>query len=204
MKKQLGLTPKKQVLASMRLNKHMLHNLPHIINGCRQGDRDAQRALYTAYRGVLMGIARRYMKQEEDAEDVLVGAFFKIFKKVSTYKGDGSFEGWMKRIVVNEALMTLRKRTNFNLSVESDHVHLSAPPEILHDLRYSDIMRLIDTLPVGYRTVFNMYAIEGYKHREIAEELGISINTAKSQYLHAKKRLADLIKKKTTTNNTSA
>jgi RNA polymerase sigma-70 factor (ECF subfamily) len=140
------------------------------------------------------------MKTTHDAEDVLATAFFKIFKHLKDFKGQGSFEGWMKRIVVNEALMVLRKRTSFHLSIEDDYVEPATQPSILYDLQYADIIKLVDNLPTGYRTVFNMYAIEGYKHREIADILGISINTAKSQYLHAKKRLASLIKKKTTIN----
>lgn len=146
-----------------------------------------------------MGLARRYMSVKEDAEDVLAMGFFKIFKHIKDYSGNGSFEGWMKRIVVNEALMALRKKTNFHLSIECDYVEPSTTPTVLYDLQYADIMHLVDRLPAGYRTVFNMYAIEGYKHREIAEALGISINTAKSQYLHAKKRLTMMLKKKMTT-----
>lgn len=174
----------------------MEHKVQHIIKQCLRGNRLAQKELYNTYSPKLMGVARRYMKNTHDAEDVLANAFFKIFSYLKDFTGQGSLEGWMKRIVVNEALMVLRKKTSFHLSIEDDYVEPATQPSILYDLQYADIIKLVDELPTGYRTIFNMYAIEGYKHREIGEILGISINTAKSQYLHAKKRLAAMIKKK--------
>jgi RNA polymerase sigma factor (sigma-70 family) len=170
--------------------------LVHIVQSCQKGDPDAQRTLYDKYSGLLMAISRRYMKNEHDAEDVLIEGFFKIFKNITSFKGMGSFEGWMKRIVVNEALMALRKKANFNLTVELDTVQIKEESVAQSKLEYEDIIQLLDLLPLGYRTVFNMYVIEGYKHREIAEILGISINTSKSQLILAKKRMRELLKKK--------
>ena len=138
------------------------------------------------------------MKNEVDAEDALVKGFYKIFKNLHSFKGEGSFEGWMKRIVVNECLMLLRKNHNINMMVAIDDANVmnSLKVDFVDNLTYEEVLALLDELPVGYRTVFNMYVIEGYKHREIGEKLGISINTSKSQLILAKKKLQQLVKKK--------
>lgn len=176
----------------------MKNDLDHIITGCLKNDPGAQKELYELYSPVLYAICLRYMKRSDRAEDVLIESFYKIFTKINTYKQDGSFEGWMKRIVVNEALMELRKNNALNLSVELNPVHEKAVDEnIISKLGYEEILSLVDQLPDGYRTVFNLYVIEGYKHREIADILGISINTSKSQLILAKKRLQEYIEKKT-------
>ncbi|NND33630.1 MAG: sigma-70 family RNA polymerase sigma factor [Saprospiraceae bacterium] len=167
-----------------------------LIKGCKANDRKAQKALYDQYGPILMAICKRYVRQTEDAEDVLLEAFYKIFSNINQYEGKGSFEGWMKRISVNESLMFLRKRHNFNISLESNHLSISSDEySVEEQLFESDILDVLDTLPTGYRTVFNLYVIDGMKHREIAEELGISINTSKSQLIQAKRRLASLLKK---------
>lgn len=167
-----------------------------LIKGCKANDRKAQKALYDQYGPILMAICKRYVRQTEDAEDVLLEAFYKIFSNINQYEGKGSFEGWMKRISVNESLMFLRKRHNFNISLESNHLNISSDEySVEEQLFESDILDVLDTLPTGYRTVFNLYVIDGMKHREIAEELGISINTSKSQLIQAKRRLASLLKK---------
>ena len=174
----------------------MKEDLIHIVESCQRGDAAAQKELYDQYSPLFMAIARRYMKNEQDAEDVLIEGFYKIFKNITSFKGLGSFEGWMKRIIVNEALMALRKKANFNLTIELEHVQIKEESIAQSKLEYEDIIQLLDRLPLGYRTIFNMYVIEGYKHREIAEELGISINTSKSQLILAKKRMRELLKKK--------
>ncbi len=144
----------------------------------------------------MMGVVRRYLRREEDAEDVLIEAFYKVFDKIDTFKDEGSFEGWIRRIVVNEALMHLRK--NHALKKADDLSNLpetvvSQRARVTDQLEASDILVLLDQLPDGYRTVFNLYVVEGYKHREIAELLGVSINTSKSQLILAKKRLRELL-----------
>lgn len=171
--------------------------LKHIIDGCKKGTRSAQKELYDRYVPVLYPIALRYMKTEHEAEDVLIMGFYKIFDKLDTYTGKGNFEGWMKRIIINEALMALRKKTNMHLTVVDEAVHLSSDVNsAIDDLQYQEILTMLDDLPTGYRTVFILYVIEGYKHREIAELLDISINTSKSQLILAKKKLRAMIKKK--------
>ncbi len=166
-----------------------------LIAACQQEDRRAQQALYDLYAPLLFGVCKRYVKNREDAEDIVVEAFFKILTNIRNFKGEGSFEGWMRRITVNEALMFLRKQHNFNLTIEinpqlDNDTDLISPVD---ELAAQDILNLLGTLPTGYRTIFNLYAIEGFKHREIADMLGISINTSKSQLILAKKRLQELL-----------
>lgn len=164
-----------------------------VIQGLKNEDRKVQQHLYDKYAPILLGICRRYVKVLEDAEDVLIDTFFKIFTNIHQYKGAGSFEGWMKRIAVNESLMLLRKKHNFRLTVEISNIDIATPSKALNSLQESDVLALLEKLPTGYRTIFNMYVVEGYKHREIAEELGISINTSKSQLILAKKRLRSML-----------
>lgn len=167
-----------------------------IISGCKTQNRAAQKCLYDRYAAILYPVARRYVRHQEDAEDVLIQSFYKIMSKIAQYQGKGSFEGWMRRVVVNESLMFLRKRHNFHISI--DHIAHSmsdGAPSVETILFEKDILEVVNSLPTGYRTVFNLYVIEGYKHREIAEELGISINTSKSQLIQAKRKISGLLKK---------
>ncbi len=164
-----------------------------LIQACKSGDAQAQNKLYESYAPVLFAICRRYLSRYEDAEDVLVEAFFKIFTQIHQFSFLGSFEGWMKKIVVNECLMFLRKQMHIHADIE-DQTALATEEVSPHStLVAGDILQLLDKLPTGYRTIFNMYVVEGYKHREIADLLGISINTSKSQLILAKKRMQELL-----------
>ncbi|HRX29969.1 MAG TPA: sigma-70 family RNA polymerase sigma factor [Saprospiraceae bacterium] len=176
----------------------MNFDLENIIKKCQANDRLAQNQLYEHYKGILYSISLRYMGDKMSAEDAFVEAFFKIFDKINDYQGAGSFEGWMKKITVNECLMSLRKKNNLRLAVELADWQVSESPVALEILNMEDLAHAIEELPPGYRTIFNMYEIDGFKHREIADELGISINTSKSQLILAKKRLREIIKKKQT------
>jgi RNA polymerase sigma factor (sigma-70 family) len=164
-----------------------------LIQYCRQQDARAQKLLYDRFAPKMLGVCRRYVVHREDAEDVLVEAMFKVFDNIGSYSGMGSFEGWIRRIVVNEALMFLRKRKLLTVDAEqtdiANRLEHSEPLSIEHELAAQDILRLLEKLPTGYRTVFNLFVIEGYKHIEIADMLGISINTSKSQLILAKDRL---------------
>lgn len=171
-------------------------DLDKIIAGCKSDERKAQESLYREYAPLFMAMIRRYVKDEMEAEDVLVESFYKILSNIDQYIGSGSFEGWMKRIVVNEALMHLRKNQKHRHWEELDNVQVSQPSVVIPHLEAQQILQLMDQLPDGYRTVFNLYIIEGYKHREIAEMLGISINTSKSQLILAKQRMKQLIEDK--------
>ena len=165
-----------------------------LIDGLRREDRRAQRRLYERYSGLFFAVCLRYLKRADAAEDAMIDGFFKVMTKIGTYTGEGNFEGWMRRVMVNECLMRLRKRKSLGMTVElADHQLPPEPAEALEALAEADLLRLLDRLPTGYRTVFNLYVIEGYKHREIAEQLGISINTSKSQLILAKKRLREFL-----------
>lgn len=157
------------------------------IEGCKRQDSLAQEHLYKYYSWKMYALCCRYVPSKMEAEDVLVTAFTKLFKKIDQYKGDGSFEGWIRRIVVNESLTYLRK--NKNMYLETDIEAVDKEPDFAkldNQLEADDIMRLVGQLPTGYRMVFNMYAIDGYSHKEIAEQLGISENTSKSQLSRAR------------------
>lgn len=165
-----------------------------LVAGCKAGKSRAQRAVYDRYGPLMMAVARRYVPRDADAEDVLMNAFFKVFDKIDSFNQEGSFEGWIRRIVVNESLMHLRKKHALIRAAEITDVDpgsYSVGPVAVDRLAEADILELLDQLPVGYRTVFNLYVVEGYKHREIAERLGISINTSKSQLILAKKRMRE-------------
>ena len=164
-----------------------------LIQACKEEDRRAQKMLYDRYSPVMFGVCKRYLKTREDAEDVLVEAFFKVLTNIHQYKGAGSFEGWIRRIVVNEALMFIRRRHNFSMTVEINNIDAPAPAKAIGRLAEQEILGLLDQLPTGYRTVFNLYVVEGYKHREIGDMLGISINTSKSQLILARKRMQELL-----------
>ncbi|GIV31461.1 MAG: DNA-directed RNA polymerase sigma-70 factor [Saprospiraceae bacterium] len=165
-----------------------------LVEACLRGERKAQRELYEQYAPLMLAVCRRYVGTLEDAEDVMIEGFWKVFHKLDSYKGEGSFEGWIRRIMINECLMFLRRKDPLRFSAEiSDRREFTREPSVVSRLQTEQILALLDELPSGYRTVFNLYAIEGYKHREIAELLGISINTSKSQYLLARARLTELL-----------
>lgn len=145
----------------------------------------------------MYGICRRYVKNSMQAEDVLVSAFTKVFEKIGQFKGEGSFEGWIRRIIINEALTSLRKSRAMMIETDLQQAEREPDYDGLSDhLEAEDLLRLIERLPPGYRVVFNMYAIDGFSHKEIADHLGISENTSKSQLSRARtylqKSLADV------------
>ncbi len=172
----------------------MTKQLEQIIKDCKQGDRQAQRQLYEQFAPAMFALLRRYVRDVQIAEDLLIEGFFKVLTRLAQYNGQGSFEGWLRRIFVNEALMYLRKqKISWKRTEEISEQHFSQMPSVENQLNAKEIMALLDELPVGYRTVFNLYALEGFKHREIAQMLGISINTSKSQLILARKRLQQLL-----------
>ncbi len=158
-----------------------------LIKGCRRGDRHAQRTLFDRYSSRMHGLSLRYLKNPMQAEDVVVVAFTKVFEKIGQYKGEGSFEGWIRRIVVNEALTVIRKTRT--MMIETDLEKAEREPDyqqLNQQMEAEDLLKIIGELPPGYRVVFNMYAIDGFSHKEIAEQLGITENTSKSQLSRAR------------------
>lgn len=168
-----------------------------LIERLKEQDRAAQKWLYDRYSPVMFAVCRRYLNAREDAEEALVSGFYKVFAQIHTFQGNGSFEGWVRRIMVNESLMHLRKAQP--LVFPGDEFQPADPQDgfsIEADISAREILDLISQLPPGYRTVFNLYVLEGYKHHEIADLLGISINTSKSQLILAKAKMKQLLKAK--------
>jgi RNA polymerase sigma factor (sigma-70 family) len=168
-----------------------------LIQGCLRRDRVAQQQLFDLYSSKMYAVCYRYVRQPMEAEDILVTAFTKIFEKIGQYKGEGSFEGWIRRIMVNEALTFIRRSRAMYLETELEKAEREPDYDHLNThLEAEDLLNLIEQLPPGYRIVFNMYAIDGYSHKEIAEHLGISENTSKSQLsrarVHLQKMLSDI------------
>ncbi|MFC4262917.1 RNA polymerase sigma factor [Ferruginibacter yonginensis] len=161
-----------------------------IIKGCIKGEAHCQRSLFNRYASSLLGVSQRYARNKEDAEDILQDAFVKIFKKIEQFKGDGSFEGWMRRIVVNTAL---KKYTvsRYTKEFSVDEIKENAMADVtdvpaFNHLGEKDLLALINNLPDGYRIIFNLYVIEGFQHDEIAEMLGIQPGTSRSQLVKAR------------------
>ncbi|MDD5951809.1 MAG: sigma-70 family RNA polymerase sigma factor [Bacteroidales bacterium] len=166
-----------------------------LIEGCRKGDRKSQKELYDRFAPKMMAVCLRYMGDSERAADILQDGFVTVYSKLDSFSGEGSFEGWIRRIFVNTALMSLRKN---DVLKESDDLETawglaSESTSALQDLSYKELIRMIAELPPGFRTVFNMYVIEGYSHKEIGEALGISEVTSRSQLTRARKLLQDKI-----------
>ena len=169
-------------------------NEDELIKGCLRQTRSAQKLLYDTFSSKMYALCCRYIKDSMNAEDVLVTAFNKILTKIDQYKGNGSFEGWIRRIVVNEALTYLRK--NRSMYVETELEAADREPNyqnISNQLEAEDLLSMIQELPTGYRIVFNLYAIDGFKHKEIAAQLNISENTSKSQLSRARVFLQKLL-----------
>lgn len=167
-----------------------------LIAGCINGDRKMQKELYDRFSAKMFGVCLRYAGNTEEAEDILQEGFIKVFKKIGSYRGEGSFEGWIRRIFVNTAIEQFRRKTYMQPITEREENSVEATYlSVLDNLAEKDIVKLVQQLSPGYRTVFNMYVVEGYTHRQIAESLGISEGTSKSQLSRAKIILQDLVKK---------
>jgi RNA polymerase sigma factor (sigma-70 family) len=165
-----------------------------LIKGCLKGDRAAQKELYNLYSPRMFALCMRYTKDTMQAQDVMVTAFMKVFEKLSQFKSEGSFEGWIRRIMVNESLTFLRRQRSMYIETDLEVADREPDYQGLADhLEAEDLLRIISELPAGYRVVFNMYAIDGYSHKEIAEQLGISENTSKSQLSRARTYLQKVL-----------
>ncbi|GJM27964.1 MAG: DNA-directed RNA polymerase sigma-70 factor [Cyclobacteriaceae bacterium] len=158
-----------------------------LVSGCRRRDQQAQRMLYEKYSPAMYPLCLRYVKEKSEAEDIMISGFMKAFDKIDGFTGKGSLGGWIRRIMINQALSHLRKNKSVHVHLNSESTDYQPHVSISGDhLEAEDLMNLVCKLPVGYRTVFNLYAIEGYSHKEISEVLGISENTSKSQLSRAR------------------
>ena len=166
-----------------------------IINKCLKGDRVAQNELYKEYYSYGLSICRRYVNDDLEARSVLNEGFFKVFKNISSYNANYDFKPWFKTIMVNTALDHLRKNSKLKnhaaLDLNSD---ISIKSSTISNMAFEEMLEVINELPLSYRTVFNLYVIDGYKHNEIAKQLGISVGTSKSNLSRAKEKLRSLLK----------
>ncbi len=168
-----------------------------LIKACLKNNQRAQKALFNAHSSRLMGVCLRYAKSRDEAQDMLQDGFIKIFQKLDTYSGEGAFGGWLHRLMVNTCLDQIRKNQKLGFNVEIEKVEIGSidAEDALSKMRTQELLSLIQQLPDGYKVVFNMFAIEGYGHKEIAEILEISENTSKSQYRKAKIWLQNALEK---------
>jgi len=173
-----------------------------IIEGCKLGKRKAQHQLYERYSGPMYGVAMRYCRNKSEAEDVLQESFIRIFKYIKNFEGrnEGSLSAWIKTIIINTTLSHNRNNKKHHYTEDVDDIHVGVVP--LFDVsldndsteeRKEKVMNAMQKLPTGYRTVFNLYSVEGYTHKEIAEILNVSENTSKSQLSKARKYLRTLL-----------
>jgi len=156
-----------------------------LVKECVKGNAKAQRLLFEKFSSKMMAVCLRYSKNKDEAEDVLQEGFIKAFSKLSDFSNQGSLEGYIRKIMVNSSLDAIRKNSKFlkDISLESIDYQVGNDNFIVEGLNAEDLMLLINSMPDGYRIVFNMFAIEGYTHQESASTLGISESTSKSQYL---------------------
>ena len=168
-----------------------------LVKGCQKGKAKYQRLLYKLYAPKMLGVCMRYFRTRDEAQDALQDGFVKVFTKIKDFRGSGSLEGWIRRIMVNTSLNLHRDNLKrmYHLDVDDEHVQIADHSFDYDHFNVEDIMRLVQQLPDGYRIVFNMYDIDGYSHKEIAEALNISVNTSKSQLLKARRHLRKELEK---------
>lgn len=166
-----------------------------IIEGCLRQKRECQQELFKRYAGKMLAVCMRYARHQMEAEDVLQDAFIKVFDHLHQFQNKGSFEGWIRRVVVNTALKTFDRKSftheQYGLEVREDYS--AAEPKVFAQLNEEELLGLIARLPEGYRIVFNLYAIEGYSHAEIADMLGVQESTSRSQLVKARKMLQAMV-----------
>ena len=178
--------------------KHLNSRETEWIEGAKRGERRAQKAIYDLLSAKMFAVCLRYMGEREAAAAILQDGFVTLFSKLDSYSGEGSFEGWARQIFVNTALMSLRKKDALKNSEDVDAAWniTSDDPTAIQRIGYDELLKMIAALPPGFRTVFNMYVIEGYSHKEIAEALGISETTSRSQLQRARTLLQTRIKER--------
>lgn len=174
-----------------------MSDLQDLIAGCKRKDTWARKKLYELYAPAMLGVCVRYVNEKETARDILHEGFIKIFTKIEDYSGTGSFEGWMRRIFVTSALEHLRSVKAFSGTISLDYCGETADNDdtnIVDQLSAEEIVRCINDLPPGFRTVFNLYAVEGYSHAEIAKMLHIQEASSRSQFARARQMLQTKIR----------
>ena len=170
--------------------------LGDLIQGCMKNDRASQKLLYQKYYGYAMSICLRYANSHDDAVEVLNDGFMKVFVKIQQYDANRSFKGWLRKTLINTAIDQFRKQAKHHHNDDMEAAQgVAADGDAISDLSHEEIITLVQKLPKAYRTVFNLYAIDGYKHHEIAEMLDITIGTSKSNLSKARAKLQEQLKK---------
>ena len=172
----------------------LFKNETRLITRAAKNNRDAQEELYRKYSGKMLSVCRMYIKDLHHAEEVMLNGFFKVFKHISSFKNDGSFEGWVRKIMIREAISFLRSKKELAFAEDVFEDSNQSFNNINSEIEVAHIQKLIDSLPEGYKVVFVMYAIEGYKHQEISKMLNITEGTSKSQLFKARKMLQEKLK----------
>ena len=177
----------------------LYHSSDQLIKKAAKNNREAQHVLFETYAPKMLSVCRYYVKDVQKAEEAMLNGFFKAFTRLSSFKNEGSFEGWLRKIMVRESISLLRQQKQIEFSIEDVEPLKELSITIDAHLEINEIQRLIDELPEGYKMVFVMYAIEGYKHHEIAELLNITEGTSKSQLFKARQWLQEKIKEQNIT-----
>ncbi len=172
-----------------------------LIEACKANDSDAQQIIYELFASKMLSICLRYTRNKDEAQDLMHDAFIKVFLNIKKFRGDSSLETWITRIVINHTLSSLKKEMKRSKDVSIDDVEYKLEGETVEETNDSDVnsqrvLKKMQELPVGYRTILNLYAIENYSHKQIADELGISVGTSKSQLSKARRYLENLLNDK--------
>jgi len=169
-----------------------------LVTECIKGNPKAQKKLFDKFAPKMFSVCLLYMRNSQQAEDVLQDGLVKVFRKLPDYKNEGVLEGWIRRIMVNTCLDQIRKNVKFQGNIQAEEVEykLEHKDFIVERMMAEDLMKLVQSMPEGYKVVFNMFAIEGYSHQEIAAALGVTESTSKSQYLRARAYLRDRLEKR--------
>lgn len=178
------------------MNSKSNHNLSEsdLIKGCLRGDAAMQRALYDRFASEMYGVCLRYAGNTNDADDILQEGFIKVYNNLHRFRSEGSFEGWIRRIFINTCIEQFRRKVkSYNISEAHENTTEDSDLSALDVLNAKDLVKLINELAPGYKTVFNLFVVEGYSHKEIGEMLGISEGTSKSQLARAKSTLKGII-----------
>lgn len=175
-------------------------DLQHIIDGCKKGDRHCQKLIFEMMYGKMLGVCYRYAENNDEAQDMVQEGFIIAFSKIGNYSGQGSFEGWVRRIIINKSIDIIRKKKKNFFSIDAyDNYDLEAEDDadvsIYQGIEKEVIFKAIQQLSPAYQTVFNLYVLDGYTHQQIAEELNISEGTSKSNLAKARLKLKKLLKK---------
>ncbi|MDD4922420.1 MAG: sigma-70 family RNA polymerase sigma factor [Bacteroidales bacterium] len=170
-------------------------NEKQLIADCQQGDSHAQRRLYELYSGKMMGVCLRYCKDKETAKDLLHDGFLKVYTHLDGFEGKGSFEGWMRRIMVNTALEYIRKKSDegYCLDIEEAFTLTSQDYGVLEKMQAEELVKIIQKLPHTYRTTFNLFVVEGYSHKEIAEAMNITESSSRVYLTRAKQLIQQML-----------